>query len=240
MSEKDKVENFYDEFNLKSRAARRNLRHYTLIHEIIKVGLNKRSKVLEIGCGSGQISIPLAKFVSKGSYTGMDISPASIAFLNKHFKNKSNVNFFSSDIADFKIDTQFDFIIMADVLEHIPIENHERTFEFLSKVTLPNSRIFINIPTRGLINWQSKNTPNELQVIDQALPTGHIVTLAEKNGFVSEFSKKHKLFHDSNDYEMFLFIKDAQKEVDFVKRNTNSIIINKLKKRIRVFFRTCY
>jgi ubiquinone/menaquinone biosynthesis C-methylase UbiE len=153
----NQVGHFYDDFNLKSNAARRNLRHYTLINRILKCGLRKNSRVLEIGCGSGQISIPLAKYASKGKYVGMDISPASIEYLNNKFKHKPNVNFICSDIANFKSDDEFDFIILADVLEHIPVENHEQVFQLFAKVALPHARVFINIPTAQLINWQRKN-----------------------------------------------------------------------------------
>jgi tRNA1(Val) A37 N6-methylase TrmN6 len=64
--------------------------------------VNKKLKILEIGCGVGA-NVPF--FLSKNcKYTGVDISKNAINFLKKKFKNKNkNPEFVCSDYSDIKI-----------------------------------------------------------------------------------------------------------------------------------------
>lgn len=239
-SEKE-VSEFYNDFflNLGGKRVYRNLRHYKIIDAIFSEGLKRSSKVLEIGCGSGAISFLLAKYLSKGSFVGMDISDAWIAKLNQQFENKVNVKFVNSDIANFKVDLKFDFILLADVLEHIPLKLHEETFEKLAENCDDGGKLIINIPTKEFINWQGIYEPNLLQIIDQPLSTSHVCALANKNGFTCLYSKKHQLFQQSVDYELFVFEKMTAAS-SFQKRNKLVIIVQKLILRIKVNYKLLF
>ena len=229
------VKDFYDSFNLNRKGVYRNLRHYKIINTLFKEGLKKHHSLLEVGCGAGPISIVIASFLKKGHFLGMDISPKSIKFLNALFKDKQNVNFVASDIGDFNTDKKFDFILMADVLEHIPIEIHEQTFSKLAENCREGGKLIINIPTAEFIKWQEIHEPDIIQIIDQALPTSHVVSLANKYGFVCLYTKKHILFQKSSDFELFVFEK-TNGTTDFNKRKKSLIILDKTKNRIKAFF----
>ncbi len=236
MEKQNQVEIFYDNFNLNRKGVYRNLRHYKIINLLFNVGLNRKSHVLEIGCGSGPISIIVANYLKKGYFLGMDISPASIKNLNELFKNKINVDFVSKDVNEFYTDKKFDIILMADVLEHIPIEIHEQTIKKISENCKEGGILIINIPNAEFINWQKENEPNILQIIDQPLSSSHVCGITNKFNFVLQNAEKHKLFHETEDYEIFIFKKQTVLP-DFKKRTKIKIIITKQFYRLLLNFK---
>jgi SAM-dependent methyltransferase len=49
-------------------------------------GMQPTAQVLEIGCGVGRLAYELASYLDdRGSYTGFDISPKAIGWLNEHY-----------------------------------------------------------------------------------------------------------------------------------------------------------
>lgn len=231
MKTKSEVSSFYDNFNLDRKGTYRNLRHYKLINELFREGLSKKSRFLEIGCGSGPISEVIAKYLKNGRFLGMDISEECIKILNFKFSDYKNVDFTNSDLKDFTVEEKFDFILLADVLEHIPIEIHEEVFTHLSKFSNEKTKIIINIPSFELINWLKIHKPDELQIIDQALLSSHVISLANKNGFSLKKAIKHKLFHNINDYELFIFERFNENQT-FKGRNKMEIIWGKFFNRL--------
>ncbi len=70
------------------------------------------SKILDIGVGTGAISLALAKNMPKASVSGVDISESALALANENKErlNISNVNFYLSDLFE-NVDDIFDIII---------------------------------------------------------------------------------------------------------------------------------
>ncbi|MGL6114766.1 MAG: peptide chain release factor N(5)-glutamine methyltransferase [Cetobacterium sp.] len=70
-------------------------------------------KVLDIGTGSGAISITLGKIVPTAIVLGADISSDALAVAeeNKHLNKVNNVNFIKSDIFSNIIDKEYDLIV---------------------------------------------------------------------------------------------------------------------------------
>jgi 2-polyprenyl-3-methyl-5-hydroxy-6-metoxy-1,4-benzoquinol methylase len=226
MEKENLVKTYYDTFNLNRKGVYRNLRHYKIINSLFSQGLNTKSRVLEIGCGSGPISGVLVNYLKKGYFLGMDISPASINHLKNLFKDHRNADFVSCDIIDFQSDVKFDIIIMADVLEHIPIIWHEKIIQNLSENCIEGGKLIINIPCASLIRWQEKNEPSLLQIIDQPLNSSHVCSVVEQFNFVLQTTNKYRLFHRENDYEIFVFRKQTNDQ-EFQKINKTRIIIQK-------------
>jgi SAM-dependent methyltransferase len=71
-----------------------------LEHFIEMCNLQPYEKVLDIGCGTGRMAIPLMKFLEdSGSYRGFDISKRAIMWCKKHISTRSqNFSFFHADI----------------------------------------------------------------------------------------------------------------------------------------------
>lgn len=83
-----------------------------LVDEIVKLNC-KKDKILDIGCGSGSISLALAKNLYKSYIYGVDISKEAINLSkrNKEKLNLKNVKFYESDIFSNVKEKNFDIIV---------------------------------------------------------------------------------------------------------------------------------
>lgn len=84
-------------------------------------GLGLGSKVLEIGCGTGQFTSDLAAL---GCHiTALDISPEMIAFASDKFSDVKNVEFHAASFEDFEAREEcFDFILSATAFHWVSPE----------------------------------------------------------------------------------------------------------------------
>lgn len=143
------VSSYYDALWVdleKQKKAGPNVRHFSILKNLQKQKLKKNSKVLEIGCGIGSLTRLISKKIKYGKITGVDISAKTIAFNREKYKSFKNMDFIVSDMTDFSSSEKFDFVVLPDVLEHIPIEAHDNIFKTIKKITHANSIIIINIP----------------------------------------------------------------------------------------------
>lgn len=76
------------------------------------------SKILEVGCGSGELSFLLA---DRGhNVIGIDLASEYIALAHKRkTQGDGKCVFYAADLLGFELDKEFDVIIAMDVLEHI-------------------------------------------------------------------------------------------------------------------------
>ena len=83
-----------------------------LVDEIVKLNC-KKDKILDIGCGSGAISLALADNLKKSYVYGIDINKEAIKLSNKNKEklNLKNVDFFESDIFSNVDEKHFDIIV---------------------------------------------------------------------------------------------------------------------------------
>lgn len=83
-----------------------------LVDEILKLDC-KKDKILDIGCGSGAISLALADNLKKSYVYGIDINKEAIKLSNKNKEklNLKNVDFFESDIFSKVDEKHFDIIV---------------------------------------------------------------------------------------------------------------------------------
>jgi len=163
-------------------------------------GLTRRSRVLEIGCGIGTLTGLLAKFLRKGEVLAVDISPRSVEIARKRLTHAHNVMFMVSDMTDFDHPGIFDFIVLPDVLEHIPESQHGSLFRTLSDHMHDNSLILIHIPHPRAIDYLRKNSPDQLQIIDQAVEADSLLGDAAASGLVLVNYISYALFARENDY----------------------------------------
>ena len=82
------------------------------------IGKVKDKEVLDLGCGTGRYSIPLAKRGAK--VTAVDFTKGMLEIARKKAKKeKLNIEFKQGDITKYNPDKKFDLIISMLVLDHI-------------------------------------------------------------------------------------------------------------------------
>jgi trans-aconitate 2-methyltransferase len=199
------VSNYYDQFSVEQKKTGVNLRHYTILYRLKKLGLRKDSNVLEIGCGIGTLTGLLASYVSDGKLIAADISPESISIAKQRTSRFKNIEFLVTDMSTFNSDQVFDFIVFPDVLEHIPLEQHEAIFKLLVKNLAKDSRIVIHIPDPINLNYVREKFPEALQIIDQSIFISDFLNSTAGTPLQLDIYERYCLFANKPDYNWIVF-----------------------------------
>lgn len=209
MANEERVENFYDTFVDHQNKIGVSIRH-RLIHKKLKsLGLKPNSNVLEVGCGIGTVSSLIIKSIPNGKFIGCDISPKSIELANKLFGTEK-ANFIVSNMSDFTSDIKFDFVVFPDVLEHIPVEQHFKLFENVSRVCNNNAKVLINIPEPNALNWTRKNKPEVLQIIDQSLSMQDLLNNVYPHGFQVQSIIPYAIHTNVENYLSIVLVRNTE------------------------------
>ncbi len=226
------IASFYDSFSAKQVKTGVNLRHLLIFNELKKQGLRKNHTVLEVGCGIGTVSGLLAKYLNKGQLVCADISPQNIQIAQTRLKQYSNVSFVVSDMQDFHSDLQFDWVVMPDVLEHIPEDQHAQLFTIIKAHLHEQSHLFIHIPAPQYQRFLKKARPQDLQIIDQAIDTARLLQTIAPLGFYLEYLDHYSIYSSEHDYQRMVFSL-KQEHIQCVMRHQYKIIMRKFLQRLR-------
>lgn len=127
------------------------------LKELIKyLEINPKNKVLDIGCGRGEMILYAAKNSAIGY--GIDYSKEAIKLANKlKTKQKPNIQKkMSFSVMDAKKlsfqDSSFDLVIMTDVFEHLYPEELEVVFGEIRRVLKNNGRLVLHTAPNRLFN----------------------------------------------------------------------------------------
>ena len=176
--ENNYIKSFYNNFSSNLNSSGYNFRHYHISKWLDNlVEINDDDNALEIGCGPGYSTYNLTKKISKGKILGIDISEENIAIAKKIHEKTSNVEFHVSDMSDFITDIKFDIVILPDVLEHIPFDQHHDLFKTIRSCLKDSGSVIINIPDPDYLEFEHVTNKENLQVIDQPI---HTYILSEK------------------------------------------------------------
>lgn len=208
MATKDEVKEYYDTFKEHQKKLGINIRHRTIFKNLKNAGLKANSNVLEIGCGIGTVSHLILKYITEGSFVGLDISSESIKMAQQFNAFHKKAEFLVNDMSNFTHKTKFDFVVFPDVLEHIPVEQHANIFKTISELTTPNAVVIINIPEPNYLNWVRANEPSRLQIIDQSLSMQDLLNNCYPYGFKVYSIMPYALHYHENDYLAIVLKKD--------------------------------
>jgi len=87
---------------------------------LIKFGLSKGMSVLDVGCGSGVVTLEIAKFVFPGQVVGIDRDQNLVEQAKQRHGSEPNLQFSTDDILSPKINNSFDFVYCRFVLWAVP------------------------------------------------------------------------------------------------------------------------
>jgi SAM-dependent methyltransferase len=87
---------------------------------LIDLGLRPDSRVLDVGCGTGQLTAALEDYLSpEGSYLGTDIAPEAVAFCRKKFR-RPNFRFLANEMTQVPVEQdRFGFVYFGSVFTHL-------------------------------------------------------------------------------------------------------------------------
>jgi 2-polyprenyl-3-methyl-5-hydroxy-6-metoxy-1,4-benzoquinol methylase len=110
-------------------------------------------RVLDIGCGNGsQLALPLAK--DGYNLTGIDTDEASIRHARKLSGDLPNARFLGTTLDDFDDPTEFEVVILSEVLEHL--ERPEQLLTAAAGRMTPNGLMIVTVPNGyGEFEWDS-------------------------------------------------------------------------------------
>lgn len=206
--ERTDVIGFYDAFVEEQRRNGINERILGLFRKLKKAGLNSTSVVLELGCGIGTMTGLIASVVKKGTVQAVDISPDSIAYAGRHV-DRANVTFHAQDVVGFMpTGPEPDFVLLFDIIEHIPMAEHARLFQDIASYSGPATRVLVHIPSPGHVEYDRSHRPEVLQVIDQPLHATHLVEVITASGLEIIHFETYGIWMQ-NDYQ-YLILRKAR------------------------------
>lgn len=186
-------------------------------HMVELGGLQPHHRVLDIGSGSGRMAVPLTRYLTEGSYEGIDpvmagvewckrvIEPGfpnfkfhHVDFYSKYYNPHGKVN---SEKYTFPYSAgEYDFILLTSVFTHLLPKSVKRYMSEISRLLKPGGTL---LGTMFLLNERSErfiqetNSPRhfpfrvkEAFVQDPSKPEGAV---AYKESFIRELLRKNGL-----------------------------------------------
>ncbi|MGS0748199.1 class I SAM-dependent methyltransferase [Halpernia sp. GG3] len=235
--EQKKIADFYDNYVQKQLKIGANERLISLFKRLINLGLNKNSKILELGCGVGIFTKLLASKISMGKIEAVDLSKKSIKSAKTILINKKNIHFATGDVVKYEPEnSDFHFITLMDVIEHIPLSEHDELFKNLAKIATEKTQIIINIPNPKYISYLQKNKPESLQIIDQSVELIPLIKHLENADLEIIYFEKYSIWL-KEDYHFMVIRKNRKFSVINIagERSLKNKILNKISKKIDYF-----
>lgn len=97
-------------------------------------------RVLEVGCGTGQVLRHLVQMCREGEVIGMDLFPEAVAFA----RQRTSCRVIVGDILDPPDLGEFDVLALFDVLEHLP--NDRQIVQALHRLLKPGGSLVLTVP----------------------------------------------------------------------------------------------
>jgi len=145
-------------------------------HKFFLDNIQPKDKVLDIGCGQGELAFDLAKKASK--VVGIDFNEKYLAKAKEKYKSE-NIEYILGNAAEYDFKENFDIAILSNVLEHI-----EKRQEFLQKIKPLARKFLIRVPIldRDWLTLYKKEIG-----VEHRLDRGHFIEYTLE-GFKSELS----------------------------------------------------
>lgn len=141
---------------------------------------NNPKRVLEIGCGIGDIAWRASNFWKEAEVVAFDISEVSIEIGKKMFK-RDNLFFIRGDsLSEIVLGNKekFDLIYLVDVYEHIPVEEREMFFAFINNNLSDKGMLFLSCPTVNHQQWLKDTNEKGLQPIDHDITLNELIEIS--------------------------------------------------------------
>ncbi len=122
----------------------------TLVKQII-AGFNTKYKVIEIGCGTGNVLKELEITCQPASLFGMDLFMEGLSYA----KLRVNCPLLQGDLHNSPFNTKFDLIGLFDVIEHLP--DDIKVLNDLRTMLVPGGALILTVPAHPAL-WSYFDT----------------------------------------------------------------------------------
>ena len=109
--------------------------YYRRLAEVYRYLVPPRSRVLELGCGTGDLLAALEPSLG----VGVDFSPQ---MLERAARKHPQLRFMRGDVDQLSLKTRFDYVILSDLINDL--WDVQKTVERLASVCTPATRVIIN------------------------------------------------------------------------------------------------
>lgn len=178
---RDKITDYYDSLvphMISQKSNPRNQDTLKFLSQWVKPDMN----VLDLGCGIGITTEHIHQLGAE--VTGLDLSPKAIAYAREQ---SSGAKYRCGSIFFEHFYQNFDCVVLADVLEHIKLDQHPQLFNLLSKITTDSGILIINIPHPTYMKQLRKTHPfgnlRLFQPIDEIVEIQPLIEQLKASGF---------------------------------------------------------
>ena len=121
----------------------------TLAKIVSEFSSEKVQKILDIGCGDGELTSLIATGLLNKKVIGCDPSSSMIEYANKHFSSE-NTSFICQDAEQLKLTQQFDAIVSNNSLHWV--KNQKRVLKKVYEHLSPGGKTFLIATPKSSIN----------------------------------------------------------------------------------------
>jgi SAM-dependent methyltransferase len=139
------------------------------------------ARILEVGCGIGDLSWRMSRRWADSHVVGLDVSPRSLRVARKLFRDP-RITFCEGPLVKGQLDGVFDLIVLVDVYEHIAHTDRRSLHEAINALLAPNGRIILTFPTPRHLAWLRIHQPREIQPVDEDITVDTMSRLARDTG----------------------------------------------------------
>jgi ubiquinone/menaquinone biosynthesis C-methylase UbiE len=122
---------------------------YRTLIPVLKEGM----RVLDVGCGTGAISLGIAKYVGEtGHVTGIDNTEKFIASGKESYQHINNLDLIHVDLFSFQPEQKFDLIVAARVLQWL--NNPQEALRKMKGLLNPDGQVSILDYNHTALEWK--------------------------------------------------------------------------------------
>jgi trans-aconitate 2-methyltransferase len=200
-AESSEIREFYDDYVERQGAVGINDRHRAIMSWLEQAGMEPGQRVLEIGCGIGTLTQLLVEAVgARGHVTAVDISPRSVETARQRIGASPNLELVAADVVETVLPGRFDVVVLPDVIEHIPLEQHPALFGRVAAWLDGSGFALMNYPSPHYLAWCHVHRPDLLQVVDQPIHADALTANAYPHGLYLDFLKTYSIWIEEGDY----------------------------------------
>ena len=133
-------------------------------------------RILEIGCGIGDISWRMSLQWPDATVVGLDISPKELETARILF-GCPKISFVEGPLTKNLLKEKFDLIVLMDVYEHIQSIDRAVLHEALKELLSDDCRVILTIPTPRHLEVLKREAPHLIQPVDEKVFPETILSL---------------------------------------------------------------